>query len=75
MDSQNEYEANLSPEDHHNDNSEACWETQGNYDNSSSELTGDNTVNEALQHFQARSDLLLDKYVQKVHSWYITYDN
>lgn len=66
MDLPNEYEASLSPDDQENENGEACWDTNETYESSSGELTADNNVNEALQHFQGRSDLLLEKYVQKV---------
>ena len=49
------------------DENEENWDVHGGYENNSSGLTSDNAVNEALQNFQGRSDLLLEKYVQKVN--------
>lgn len=48
------------------DEQEAGWDVAGAYEGNNSGLTSDAAINEALHNFQARSDFLLEKYVQKV---------
>ena len=62
----------LSAEHHHDsdpsnvDNTETDWEAQEVYESSNIGPTSDTAINDALHDFQGRSDLLLEKYVQKV---------
>lgn len=54
-------------EDHQvEDEHETNWDVAGAYESNNSDLTSDAAINEALHNFQARSDYLLEKYVQKV---------
>jgi hypothetical protein len=48
------------------DEQEAGWDVAGAYESNNSGLTSDPAINEALHNFQAKSDFLLEKYVQKV---------
>jgi hypothetical protein len=58
--------AKVDGDNQNDDEQEAGWDVPGAYESNNSGLTSDAAINEALHNFQARSDFLLEKYVQKV---------
>jgi hypothetical protein len=58
--------AKVDGDNQNDDEQEAGWDVAGAYESNNSGLTSDAAINEALHNFQARSDFLLEKYVQKV---------
>jgi hypothetical protein len=58
--------AKVDGDNQNDDEQEAGWDVAGTYESNNSGLTSDAAINEALHNFQARSDFLLEKYVQKV---------
>lgn len=64
--------AKIDEDNQNDDEQEAGWDVEGAYENNNSDLTSDAAINEALHNFQARSDFLLEKFLQKVEQGLLT---